>query len=306
MPDPDAHGSARRGALYALAAYGTWGLMPVYWRAATPAGDTERALEMVAHRSLWSLLVLLVLLTVLKRGGALLATLKRPRTALLLLLTGALLATNWGVFIWAVTHGRVVESSLGYYVNPLVMVALGVVFLRERLRPAQGAAVLLGAIAVTTLAVLRGAPPWVALALAFSFGLYGLLRKVAHVDALVGLTIETLMMAPFAIAMIVRQESLGQASFGHHGVAASLLVAASGPVTAFPLLWFAEAAKRLRYATLGQFQYLTPTVHFLLAVAVYGERLTRGHAIAFPLIAVALVLYAWDSARAARRPLPDP
>lgn len=306
MPEPRPRSAATSGALYALAAYGAWGLMPVYWRAAAPPGDAARAFEMVAHRSLWSLLLLLGLLVATGRGAALGAALRHGRTARLLLATGALLALNWGVFIWAVTHGRVVESSLGYYVNPLVMVVLGVAFLGERLRPAQAVAVLLGAAAVTTLAVLRGAPPWIALALALSFGLYGLLRKVAQVEPLVGLAIETLLMAPFALALLLRQEVHGEAVFGHAGLGPSLLIAASGPVTAFPLLWFAEAARRLRYATLGQFQYLTPTAHLALAILAYGEPLTLGHKIAFPTIAVALALYAWDGARAARRLAPAP
>jgi chloramphenicol-sensitive protein RarD len=292
--------ATRTGALYALAAYGTWGLMPVYWRAAAPAGDVDVALEMVAHRSLWSLVLLLALLGLTGRLRELGPVLRAPRRAGLLLGTGALLAANWCVFIWAITHGRVVESSLGYYVNPLVMVVLGVVFLKERLRPRQGIAVLLAAIAVVTLAVMRGAPPWIALALALSFGFYGLLRKVAHVDALVGLTVETLLLAPFALALLAVQETRGAGTFLHQGWARDLLLVASGPVTAFPLLWFAHAARRLRYATLGQFQYLTPTCHFLLAMLAYGEALTTGHIVAFALIAVALALYSWDSAQASR------
>ena len=296
--------TTRAGALYALAAYGTWGLMPVYWRAATPAGDVARAVEMVAHRSLWSLLFLLVLLAASGRLSALGAVLRKPRQAALLLGTGSLLAVNWGVFIWAVSHGKVVESSLGYYVNPLVMVALGVVFLKERLRPRQALAVAIAAVAVAVLTVLRGAPPWIALALAFSFGLYGLIRKVAAVDALVGLTVETLLLAPFALALLVVLEARGAGSFLHQDGRADLLIAASGPITALPLLWFAHAARRLRYATLGQFQFLTPTCHFLLAVLAYGEPLRLDHKIAFPLIALAVALYAWDAAHAARTPAP--
>jgi chloramphenicol-sensitive protein RarD len=301
-PSPAPSTSTRTGALYALAAYGAWGLMPVYWRAAAPAGDVGRSVEMVAHRILWSLLFLLVLLAASRRLGALGGVLRQPRQVALLLGTGTLLAGNWGVFIWAITHGKVVESSLGYYVNPLVMVALGVVFLKERLRPRQALAVLVAAVAVTLLGALRGAPPWIALALALSFSCYGLLRKMAQVDPLVGLTVETLLLAPFALALLAVMEARGDGSFLAQGWDVRLLIAASGPVTALPLVWFAHAARLLRYATLGQFQYLTPTCHFLLAMLAYGEQLTLGHKIAFPLIAVALVLYSWDSARAARAP----
>jgi chloramphenicol-sensitive protein RarD len=288
--------------LYALAAYGSWGLIPLYWKTLKSVPSAQ----VVAHRSLWALLVLVLLLSLRGRLAEVLRAFRNGRQALLLAASGLLLAANWLVFIWAVNTGHVLESSLGYYVNPLVMVLLAFVFLRERLRPPQVVAVALATVAVVALAWLTGTAPWVALALAFTFGLYGLLRKVAQADALVGLSVETALMTPLALAFLVTEEVAGRSAFVHDGASISLLLALTGPMTAFPLLWFAHAARRLRYATLGQFQYITPTGHFLLATLLWGEPLTAGHVVAFALIAVALALYSWDSARAARALPPVP
>jgi chloramphenicol-sensitive protein RarD len=302
MPDATTRSTTRTGVLYALAAYGSWGLIPLFWKTL----KSVPAMQVVAHRSVWALLVLLVVLSVRGRLGEVARAFRSRRQLVWLAASGLLLATNWLVFIWAVNTGHVLESSLGYYVNPLVMVLLGFLFLRERLRPAQVVAVGLATVAVVALAVLTGTAPWVALALALTFGLYGLLRKVAHADALVGLSVETALMAPLALAYLIHEEVAGRSAFGHEGGSISLLLALTGLVTAFPLLWFAHAARRLRYATLGQFQYITPTGHFLLATLLYGEPLTTGHVVAFALIAVALALYSWDTARAARVPAPVP
>lgn len=288
--------SARAGVLYGLLAYGTWGLIPIFWRSVR----SVPAEQLVAHRTLWSLLVLLGLLALRGRLREVFGLLKDLRALRLLLASGLLLAGNWLVFLWAVDHDRVLESSLGYYVNPLVNVALGVLLLGERLRPLQGLAVLLAAAAVTYLTLALGAPPWIALGLAFTFGLYGLLRKVAHVDALAGLTVETLLLAPLALAFLLHEHAAGRGAFGAGGAARDLLVALSGLMTALPLLWFAHAARRLRYATLGQLQYLTPTGHLLLAVLAWGEPFTPARAVTFALLAVALALYAADSLRASR------
>jgi chloramphenicol-sensitive protein RarD len=294
--------TTRTGVLYALAAYGTWGLIPLFWKTL----KSVPAAQVVAHRSVWALLVLLVILAARGRMGEVARAFRSGRQVAWLTASGLLLAANWLVFVWAINEGHVLESSLGYYVNPLVMVLLGFVFLRERLRAPQVVAVGLATLAVVALAVLTGTPPWVALALAFTFGLYGLLRKVAQADALVGLSVETALMAPLALAFLAPEEFAGRQVFGHGGPSISVLLALTGLVTAFPLLWFAHAARRLRYSTLGQFQYITPTGHFLLATLVWGEPLTTGHAVAFALIAVALALYSWDSARVARVPPPGP
>lgn len=297
MPARTHDPTTRTGVLYALAAYGCWGLIPLFWKTlrSVPAG------QVVAHRSVWALLVLLVILTARGRMGEVVRAFRNGRQVAWLAASGLLLAANWLVFVWAINSGHVLESSLGYYVNPLVMVLLGFVFLRERLRaPHQVVAVGLATAAVVALGVLTGTAPWVALALAFTFGLYGLLRKVAHADALVGLSVETALMAPLALGFLAHEAVAGRSAFGTDGLSISLLLALTGLVTAFPLLWFAHAARRLRYATLGQFQYITPTGHFLLATLLWGEPLTTGHVVAFALIAVALALYSWDGARAAR------
>lgn len=296
-PDP-----ARAGVLYALLAYGCWGLIPIYWKSVSAVP----ALQMVAHRCVWGLVVLALLLAVARRLPEALAVFRRPRQVLLLLTSGLLLAGNWLVFVGAVNQGRVLESSLGYYINPLVNVLLGVLVLRERLRPLQAVAVGLAALAVVLLALALGAAPWIALALAFTFGLYGLLRKVARVDALIGLSVETLLLAPAAATVLVLEDAAGRGVLGRAGPDGALDLALqgrillSGLVTALPLLWFAHAARRLRYATLGLFQYVTPTGHLLLAVGLYGERFTGAHALTFGLIAAALALYAVDARRAAR------
>src|SRR5688572_4488042 len=196
MPDAGSRSTTRTGVLYALAAYGSWGLIPIFWKTL----KSVPAMQVVAHRSVWALLVLLVVLWLKGRLGEVVRTFKSGRQVVWLAASGLLLAANWLVFIWAINTGRVLESSLAYYVNPLVMVLLGFVFLRERLRPAQVVAVGLARVAVVALAALTGTAPWVALALAFTFGLYGLLRKLAHADALVGLSVETALMAPLALA----------------------------------------------------------------------------------------------------------
>lgn len=291
---------SRSGVLYALLAYGCWGLIPLYWKSVRHVP----AEQMVAHRCVWGLVVLLALLLATGRLGEAAAAFRRPRQVLLLLASGLLLAGNWLVFLWAVNHGRVLESSLGYYINPLVNVLLGVLLLRERLRPLQAAAVALAALAVVLLALALGAAPWIALGLAFSFGFYGLLRKIAKLDALIGLSVETLLLAPLAVGTLLWADAQGRGAFARAGpdglldLRTHLLILASGPVTAFPLLWFAHAARRLRYATLGLFQYITPTGHLLLAVLLYGERFTLAHAVSFGLIGTALALYAVDARRA--------
>jgi chloramphenicol-sensitive protein RarD len=286
----------RSGLIATASAFLIWGVVPVYWKAVAAVGPVE----MVAHRVVWAALVMTALSRRRGRLGEVRAALADRRHRWLLGATSALVAGNWLVFIWAVQHGHVLQSSLGYYVNPLVNVLLGVVVLGERLPSRQRAAVALATVAVGWLAVSTGAFPWIALTLAFSFGLYGLLRKMARVDALVGLTVETWLLAPVGLVVLVVGGLRGSLAVRHTSLGYDALVAASGLVTAVPLLWFANAARRLRYATLGFFQYLTPTGHLLLAVGVYGEAFTSGHAVAFGLIGLAVVLYLADAARGPR------
>jgi chloramphenicol-sensitive protein RarD len=208
---------------------------------------------------------------------------------------------NWLVFILSIQAGRVLEASLGYYVNPLLMVLLGVAFLGERLTRRQGVAVLLAACGVGWLTVASGAVPWISLVLASTFGVYGLLRKTAGVEALAGLAVETLLLLPVAGGALLVLAARGEGGFAHGDAGHDLLLLASGVVTALPLLWFANAARRLRYVTVGFFQYLAPTGQLLLAVLVFGERFTAHHAVTFSLIGAAVALYLVDSVRAARR-----
>jgi chloramphenicol-sensitive protein RarD len=289
----DDRAQQRTGVLYGLAAFGWWGFVAGYFKA---VGHVP-ALEVLAHRVVWSLALLGGLILARGRGSALRA-LFRDRTALLLLCcTTLLIACNWLVFIWAVTHDRLLEASLGYFINPLMNILLGFVFLRERLRRLQTAAVLLATAAVLWLALGVGTLPWVSLVLAGTFGLYGLLRKIVRADGTLGLAAETLLLLPLALGWLVWRESGTGTAFLHEGVGTALLLAASGVVSALPLIWFAEAARRLRYATVGFLQYLAPTLQFLLAVVAFGEAFTHDHAVSFGLIWCALALYSWDTLR---------
>ncbi len=289
---------ARRGVVYGLLAYGFWGLVPVYFKAVASVPP----LEVLAHRVVWSALVLAAFVAARGRGAALLEAARDRRTLLTLGASAVLIALNWYVFIWAVGHGRVLQASLGYFINPLVNVLLGVVFLRERLRRPQVASVALAGAGVAWLAASQRQVPVIALVLAASFGLYGLLRKRVRADALTGLTAETLLLFGPALAWLLRRDAEGALVFLHRDAGIDLLLLAAGPVTAAPLLWFANAARRLRLATVGFLQYLSPSLQFSLAVAAYGERFGPAHRVAFACIWAALALYSWDVARGGRAP----
>ena len=284
---------ATSGILLGLGAYLTWGFLPIYMKAI----GIVAAPEILANRILWSLLLLLGIIAATRRWAPVAALLRAPRTLAVLALTALLIGINWLVYIWAVNAGFVLETSLGYFVTPLVNVLLGIFVLRERLRPAQTGAVALAAIGVAWLAFAQGGLPWISLVLAFSFSFYGLLRKMAPVDPLTGLLAETALLAPMALLYI--------AAFGAHrfGTDASLdlLLVLSGLVTAAPLLMFAASTKRLRYATVGLLQYVAPTIQFLLAVLLYREPLTGAHVATFAFIWAGLIVYATDSLAAARR-----
>ena len=282
----------------AVVAYSLWGLLPIYWKllGAVPA------IEVLTHRIVWSLGFIAVLLFARRGWRRTLGFLRDRETRGAMLLSTALIATNWFIFIWAVSADRVTEASLGYYINPLLNVALARVFLGERLRPLQGVAVALAAIGVVTLTVMRGELPWVSVVLAVSFALYGLVRKRTPVGAVEGLAFETGLVTPLAIGYLL----LLSPPLGHlvtaDPVTVGLLVGA-GVITAVPLLAFAGAARRLRYTTLGMIQYLAPTLQLGCAVLLYGEAFTQAHAITFGLIWIAVLLYVIDMLR---RPSPDP
>jgi len=287
----------RLGAIYALLAFGAWGVNPIYFKAVR----SVPALEILAHRVLWSVPLLILLVTLVKGWPQLRAALTEPRTLLALLASTLLLSGNWFVYIYAINTDRIVQTSLGYYMNPLLFVLLGMVFLKERLSRAQALAVFLGAVGVLNLIVQEGTIPWISLSLAGTFCAYGLIRKVIKLGSIEGLLAETALMLPLALAWIALLGLRGESSFLTSDWQLDLLIILVGPVTALPLIWFASSARRLDYATVGIFQYITPSIHFLLGVFVYGEPFSLAHLITFACIWTALAIYSTDALRRAAR-----
>ena len=288
--------SRRQGVIYGLAAYLCWGFFPVYFKSV----HVVPPLEMVAHRICWSLAFLLLLIAGRGAWGDMRKLLSRPKSLAALTVSTLLIATNWLVFIYAVSAGEVLQSSLGYFINPLVSVLLGFVFLGERLERMQWLSIALATTGVIYLAASYGSVPWISLLLAASFGLYGLIRKALHVEPLVGLTVETLLLAPFALVYLLVLHDKGTGIFLASSARLDLLIPMAGIVTAIPLLLFAAATKRLRLATVGFLQYITPTMHFLLAVLVYGETFTHTHLVSFLFIWCGLALYSFHAYRSVR------
>jgi chloramphenicol-sensitive protein RarD len=278
------------GVLAAGGAYLLWGAFPIYFHALAGVPPSE----VLAHRIVWSTLFMVVLVTALGRWREVVRQLRPAGTVPLLAVTAVLISTNWLVYIWAVGAGHVLEASLGYFVNPLVSVLLGVVFLKEPLSRWQTAAVGLAAVGVVALMIWLGRPPWVALTLAGSFALYGLLRKRIQVDAVTGLLAEVVVLLPFAAAWLAWRAAGGALRFGTApGITA--LLAASGVITAVPLLLFGFGVRRLRLATIGLLQYVNPTAQFVIAVFLFGETFSVAHGVAFGCIWVSLGLYTWDT-----------
>jgi chloramphenicol-sensitive protein RarD len=290
-----------RGLAAGSAAFLIWGLFPVYLHplSAVPA------VQIIAHRVAWSCLFLMIVLVARGELGRLSGTLVRPRLLAGLAASALLISCNWLVYVWSVTHQHIVESSLGYYINPLVNVLLGVLVLRERPNALQWTAIALAAAAVVYLAVEAGRPPWIAFALALSFSLYGFVRKVISVDALPGLAIETLLLLPLALGYLAWCETAGVAAFGHTGTATTALLIGSGIVTAVPLFLFAYGARLLPYSTVGVLQYIGPSLQLACGVLFFGESFGAQRAAGFALLWAALVLYAgdglWRAHAAARR-----
>jgi chloramphenicol-sensitive protein RarD len=278
--------------MYALLAYGAWGLLPIYWK----FFGSIPAVEVLSHRMIWSAVFLVGILLVQRRLPDLLALLKSPSKAGVLFLTASLLSFNWGLYIYGVNSDRVVETSLGYYINPLVSVLLGFVFLKERLYRGQQIAVALATIGVAYFVWQLGTVPWIALGLAISFAFYGLLRKIVPVAPLVGLAIETLLITPITLAFVSYLELTGRGHFGS-SLPTMLLFVGAGVATSMPLLWFNNAAKRLTLATLGFFQYLAPSIALLLGIFLYREPFTPTHAVTFSCIWAALLLYSVTALR---------
>jgi chloramphenicol-sensitive protein RarD len=291
--------SGSRGVLYGIGAYGLWGVFPLYFRLLESSG----AVEVVVHRVLWSLLVCAVVVMAVHGWADLRATLVTPRRVVPLGIGAALLAINWGVYVYAVNSGQVVEASLGYYINPLVTVLLGVLVLRERLRLWQWTSVGLGALAVAVLGVAHGKPPLIALTLAVSFGLYGLIknRVGANVGALTSLTTETVVLALPAAAVLLWLGSTGRGHFTDDPPWQGLLLASAGIATVVPLLLFAASARRVPLSTLGLLQYLTPTLQLLVGVLLLGEHMPPARWAGFALVWVALVVLTADTLRTVSR-----
>jgi chloramphenicol-sensitive protein RarD len=295
----DAH-RTNRGIIYGIGAYALWGAVPIFWPLVARAG----ALELLAHRVIWSLVICAVLLlTVVPRGWW--SRIGRPRTLLLLAAAAAVVSVNWGVYIWAVNHGHVVETSLGYYINPILSILVGVIFLRERLVPLQWASVGLAAVAVLVLTIDYGRLPWIALTLATSFASYGVIKKQVNGGAVETLTVESALLTPVALGYLGFLQATGGTTFGYLGWGHTLLLVSAGLVTVIPLLCFAAAATRLPLSTLGLLQYIAPTLQFGLGVLYFGEDMSPGRWAGFALVWLALVMltaYGVRQARRSRRP----
>jgi len=281
------------------AAYLMWGLFPLYFPLLEPAGS----LEILAHRVVWSTLTVGVLVLLLRLRATLGAVLRDRRTVVLLCLAALAISVNWGAYIYGVTSDRVVETALGYFINPLVTVLMGVVVLKERLRPLQWVALAVAAVAVVVLAVAYGRPPWVAIVLALSFACYGLAKKTASVGAVESLAVETAVLAPLALAFLLVIGLTGTAEAGRHGLGHALLFTTTGIVTAVPLICFGAAATRVPLSTIGLLQYLAPVLQFLLGVLWFREEMPAARWVGFVLVWIALVVFTAEALTHRRRQL---
>jgi len=285
-PQQSAESRARAGFFYGLAAYGLWGVMPVYFKWL----KTVPSIDIVAHRIVWSLIVLIILVSVARAWDQIRSAVRSRKAMAMLFLTALLIGTNWLLYVYAINSGHILAGSLGYYLNPLANILLGRFILKERLTKLQWTAVAIAAGGIAVLAMGALGTLWISLTLCFSFATYGLLRKIIHVESLAGLAVETALLFPLALGWLLIGGSEGRPMFGTHEQETLLLMAA-GIVSTVPLLCFTAAARRLAYSTVGMLQFIAPTLQFLLAVAVYDEPFTSSHAIAFGCIWTALILY---------------
>jgi chloramphenicol-sensitive protein RarD len=276
-----------------------WGLFPLYWTLLEPAG----AIEILAHRVFWSLAVMAALVIVLRRRNQFRALVANPRTRNILIIAAVVIAFNWGGYIWGVNNGHVVETSLGYFINPLVTVLMGVFIIGERLRSLQWVAMAIAGAAVVGLTIELGRPPWVALLLAFSFGSYGLAKKKANAGAVESLALETLVIAPVALGYILFLSAQGSSTFANQGASHTLLLISTGIVTAIPLICFGAAATRVSMTTLGLLQYLAPTIQFALGVFVFDEAMPKARLLGYVLVWVALAIFTFEAVTHRRRQL---
>lgn len=297
VPDSDGPASPNRGLLFGASTYVIWGTLPLYWRLLDGAGPVE----VLAHRFVWALGVVALLLWVRPRAGWWRTLRQRPAALRFLAAAAVVIALNWYVYIWGIHHELVVETSLGYFISPLVTVVAGVLLFRERLRRPQWLALGLAVAGVAWLTFDYGRVPWVAVGLALSFAAYGTLKKKAATGAIESLAVETTVILPFALGYLVWLELMGQASFGHDGWSTTVLLIAAGPATAIPLLFFAGAARRIPLTYLGLLQYLTPSLQFVVGVFVFGEPMPPQRLVGFALIWAALAVFTGESLLSRRR-----
>jgi chloramphenicol-sensitive protein RarD len=280
-----------KGILAGVGAYILWGLFPIYWRLL----ESVPAIEILVHRMVWSMLFVAAILTIQKDWDWLKGAVHNRRMLLTYTLAAILLSINWFTYIWAVNAGFVVEASLGYFINPLVNFLLGVIFLGEKLRSGQVAAVILAVLGVVYLTVSYGSLPWISLVLAFTFGMYGLIKKTAPLESMHGFSLETLVLFLPALGYLLFREASGVGAFVHQGVAVTLLLILAGPVTSIPLLLFGYSARRIPLSMLGFIQYIAPTIQFMLGVFVFAEPFPPARLVGFSIIWLALLIYSLES-----------
>lgn len=285
-----------KGIWFAVGAYSAWGLLPLYWKFLHHLD----AMQIISHRIIWSCLILALVLTVTRQWRSFRGAIVKPRVLPIYFIAAVLVGLNWLVYVWAVNANFVVETSLGYFINPLISVLLGVIFLRERLRLGQWIPIGLAALGVLYLTLSYGQPPWIAITLALSFGLYGLVKKVAPLGSVFGLALETSILFIPALGYLLYADSIGQGAFIHEGWVITLLLAGAGLVTTVPMLMFASAAQRIPLSLVGILQYIAPTLQFLLGVLVYKEPFSQTQAIGFGIVWVALILFAAEGLLARR------
>ena len=292
--------SARSGAWAAALCYLLWGAFPLYWKQLVAINPVE----LIAHRYLWTCVIVLVIVAAQRRFAAVRAALNTPRRFGINALSATLLTGNWLIYVWGVNTGHVIETSLGYFLVPLVSVAAGRFLLHEHLRRLQWLAIGCAAAGVALMIFQLGRPPWIALWLAGTWGGYGLMRKQSPLGALIGLTVETVLIVPFALVFLIARQLAGLGALGHVDALSHALILGAGVVTAVPLLLFAYAARRIRLSTLGLLQYFAPTGQFAIGVGVYHEPFSRGQAVSFAFIWIGLVLYTADNLWTQRKTLP--
>lgn len=292
----------RKGILYAISAYLLWGFFPLYWKQL----ETISALQLIGHRIAWAFILLILFILISGQWKTFRVAAMQPRILRIYLVAAVLIGSNWFTYVWAVNHDFVVETSLGYYINPLFSVLLGVVILRERLRLVQWIPMALAAAGVLYLTLTYGSFPWIALTLAFTFGLYGLVKKLAPLNSLYGLSLETGLLFLPALGFLVYSELVGRGAFLHSGPTANWMMAGAGLVTIIPLLLFASAAPRVPLSTIGILQYINPTMQFLLGVLVYKEPFTHHRLIGFSMVWAGLIIFWLEGLYARRNLAPEP